>query len=191
MQERFERLEEALRFLRAAFTPGANGFEGTHYRLDEVEVLPVPTNLRIMIGGGGPRKTPTLAGRYGDEYNQFVDPPDKLAPRFDVFREAAIAAGRNPDDIVISVVFQSVMGGDEAAYRRRLEADAASRDMSPDDYAARLAGRGMPHGAPEQVRETVRRLADLGVSRLYIQLVNPLGEVDLDRLEESFAILRG
>ena len=72
-----------------------------------------------------------------------------------------------------------------------IAADAAARNISEDDYVARLEAQGAPHGTPSQVQEAIARLSELGVSRLYVQLVSPLGDIDLGRLGESFEILRG
>ena len=191
MRERFARLEEALQFLRAAFTPGAQGFTGRYYTLADVEVLPVPRGVEIMVGGGGDRKTPTLAGRYADEYNQFVDGHEALAARFEVFRAAAREAGRDPDSIRVSVVSQAIMGDDAAGYRERLAAEASLRSITVDVYEQRLERRAVLRGTPEQVRDQAAALAALGISRIYIQDVDPLGEIDTARLERAFAAVRG
>jgi alkanesulfonate monooxygenase SsuD/methylene tetrahydromethanopterin reductase-like flavin-dependent oxidoreductase (luciferase family) len=191
MQERFARFEEALQYVRAATSPGARGFDGEFYSLAEVDVLPVPGRLRIMVGGGGPRKTPTLAGRYADEYNQFGDAPDELVPRLEVFRQAATDADRDPDDIVVSVVLQAVVGRDDAEYRDRLGAAAAKRNLDPTDYEIRLTGRGMLVGTPDRAQATMAALADIGVTRTYLQFVDDLDTLDTAEMTEVVDIVRG
>ena len=105
LKERFSRLEETLAYLRAAFGRADGGFEGKHYQLADVDVLPAPTGrLPLVVGGGGARKTPTLAGKYGDELNMFARPLDELIARRDVMRAAAVEAGRDPDTIKLSLV---------------------------------------------------------------------------------------
>ena len=189
MKERFERLEEALRYLRAAFA-GAE-FEGSYYRLTHDDILPRPHSLPIIVGGGGPKKTPTLAGRYADEYNQFSTTPDELQARFDVFRKAAADAGRDPDSILVSIVTQAYVGRDQAEYREIIAAGAQRRDIAEDEFEERLRSRNVLHGTPERVADYVATLRDLGVGRLYVQVLDPLDEVDTDALADVFAIVRG
>ena len=71
LAERFDRLGETLAYLRAAFTSN-EGFGGQYYHLAPIDVLPRPTDLPIVVGGGGPKKTPTYAGRFADEIQSLV-----------------------------------------------------------------------------------------------------------------------
>jgi alkanesulfonate monooxygenase SsuD/methylene tetrahydromethanopterin reductase-like flavin-dependent oxidoreductase (luciferase family) len=191
MRERFARLEEALQFVRAALSADATGFSGDYYRLQDIDVLPTPMHLPIIVGGGGRRRTPTLAGRYADEYNQFGDAPEALAPKFDIFRGAAREAGRDPDGIVVSVVSQAYVGADEAAYRDVLGAAAAAREIEPAEFEDRLRSRNIILGTPDRAAALVDAWQALGVTRLYLQLIDPLDDIDFDALEEAFAIIRG
>ena len=59
LAERFDRLGETLAYLRAAFTSN-EGFAGRYYHLDPIDVLPRPTNLPIVVGGGGPEEDADL-----------------------------------------------------------------------------------------------------------------------------------
>ncbi len=104
--ERFDRLFETLSYLRAAFG-SSEGFEGSYYRLDPISVLPHPTNVPIVVGGSGPRKTPTFAGRFADEFNLFVTDSDTLAERIATMRAAAVEADRNPDAVKVSLSLQT------------------------------------------------------------------------------------
>ena len=81
-----------LHYLAAAFGPGQGTFEGTHYALD-ADSNPSPTGLRTVVGGSGAVKTPTLAGRFADEYNHFTAAPETIAPKIQVMRQAAEEAG--------------------------------------------------------------------------------------------------
>jgi len=62
-KERFARLEEALQYIRASFS--GQTFEGNYYRTD-AEALPQPRQVRVMVGGSGPDRTPRLAGTYAE-----------------------------------------------------------------------------------------------------------------------------
>ncbi|HEY8557366.1 MAG TPA: LLM class flavin-dependent oxidoreductase, partial [Actinomycetes bacterium] len=56
--ERFERLEETLRIVRAMFDGAEAPYDGKHYRLGATVNRPAPVRRPpIMVGGGGERKT--------------------------------------------------------------------------------------------------------------------------------------
>jgi alkanesulfonate monooxygenase SsuD/methylene tetrahydromethanopterin reductase-like flavin-dependent oxidoreductase (luciferase family) len=73
----------------------------------------------LIVGGSGPEKTPTLAGRFADEYNHFVNRPDVIAPKVERMRETAAQADRNPDAIVVSVMGPAVVAENDSPTERR------------------------------------------------------------------------
>ena len=187
--ERFARLFETLGYLRAVF--GSNqGFSGTYYHLDPIEVLPHPINLPIVVGGSGPKKTPTYAGRFADEYNMFVTDAETVGRRLDVMRTAALEAGRSPGAVRVSFAGPAVVAPNESTYRAMLEERGARRDQSADEYEAFLAERNIPHGTPDRAKASIATLAGLGVSRYYVQEYCDLADVDTESLTMTFDILR-
>lgn len=187
--ERFDRLSETLSYLRAAFRT-TGGFEGSYYRLDPIEVLPHPTNVPIVVGGSGPRRTPTLAGRFADEYNLFVTDRETLDARLGVMHAAAVAAGRDPAAVKVSLAGPAVVAADEASYRSLLAERGTRRDLSADDYEALLVERNVPHGTPGTVGTSMAALRDIGVDRYYLQEYRELVDIDTAALESTFSILR-
>lgn len=189
--ERFEKLTEALAYMRAAFDEGAAGFSGSHYSLQEVNVLPKPRGpLPIIVGGAGPRKTPTLAGRYADEYNSFVGRIDTLPDRLEVMRDAAVAAGRDPDSITVSLAGPAVVGRDRSDFADVIGERAAERDMSPTDYEAMLQERKIPHGTPEQAAASIIGYRSSSVGRYYLQEYAALTDIDTDLVGMVFDAIR-
>jgi alkanesulfonate monooxygenase SsuD/methylene tetrahydromethanopterin reductase-like flavin-dependent oxidoreductase (luciferase family) len=182
--ERFERLTEALLYLRAAFGDGHGTFDGAHYRLD-ASVEPKPTGLRLVVGGSGPRRTPTLAGIHADEYNHLSIRAEQLAPKIEVVRRSAEREGRDPDSIEITMMGQVVTGRDEADFRERLARAAASRDVEPDALLDRWTQSGVPAGPPETVAETMAGLEAVGVSRYYLQWLDLSDRDGLDATWEA------
>ncbi|MCL1594418.1 MAG: LLM class flavin-dependent oxidoreductase, partial [Actinomycetia bacterium] len=54
MKERFERLEECLAYVTAAFDPEAPGYQGTYYQLESFPLAPPPLGkIPILVGGTG------------------------------------------------------------------------------------------------------------------------------------------
>ncbi|MGH8935800.1 MAG: LLM class flavin-dependent oxidoreductase [Acidimicrobiia bacterium] len=168
--ERFERLEEALIYLRAAFGKAEGGFEGRHYRLGSSGLQPQPAGpMRLIVGGNGPRRTPRLAGAYADEYNQLTEVPAVLAERIGRARAAAERAGRDPTSLRISVAGPVVVGRDERVYGDRLAEAAAARGRRPEELEERLRRRGVPLGTAAAARRVLDDMAEAGVDRFYLQ----------------------
>jgi len=190
VRERFSRLFETLSYIRTAFS-GNEGFSGRHYDLASgFDVLPQPTNVPIIVGGTGMKKTPALAGRFADEYNMFATKPDTLERRLEVMRDAAVEVGRDPDDITISVSSPVIFADSEEAYREMLAERGARRDMTAEEYGAFLAERNIPRGTPDTLGEALDIYADLGVSRFYLHEYKALDEIDTDELAPIFNALR-
>jgi alkanesulfonate monooxygenase SsuD/methylene tetrahydromethanopterin reductase-like flavin-dependent oxidoreductase (luciferase family) len=190
-EERYARLEEALRYLRAALGKSPGAVDGHHYRLADLTVRPLPSGpLPIVVGGTGARRTPRLAGRYADEYNlTFLSAAD-LPPRIAAAQEAAAEAGRQPENLIISLMAPAVTGPDEAAFRRNLATVAAADPFGrdPGTIEARFRERGFPMGPAAEAREVMVGLADMGISRFYLQ---HLGPFEPELLEETFSALAG
>lgn len=99
--ERFERLEETLRICIQMWAPQNNGpFEGKHYQLAETLCSPQPIRRpRIVIGGGGERKTLRLVAQYGDACNLFGTSPEDVEHKLAVLRRHCDDVGRDYDQI--------------------------------------------------------------------------------------------
>lgn len=105
--ERFERLEEALRICQQMWGPDSGAFTGAHYQLAETLCVPAPLQPGgppILIGGMGEKKTLRLVARYADACNFFDAGAEVLAHKIEVLARHCDDAGRNPDDIQITVI---------------------------------------------------------------------------------------
>ena len=106
--ERFERLEEQLEIVSGLWkTPAGDrySFTGKHYELKDSPALPKPVQQPhppIVIGGGGPRRTPRLAATYAAEYNLPFAQPEAAKTQFDNVRRACEDAGRDPATLRLS-----------------------------------------------------------------------------------------
>jgi len=179
-RKRFDMLEECIAFLNAL--KNHESFEGRFYRLEKFEAAP-PFDVPIVIGGMGMSRTPRLAGRYCDEFNIFPNQAGDVVERIGVCREAAIAAGRDPNKVRLSYTFVPIAGVAEERYRLALEKEAAERKRTPDELEARLEARGIPHGPAARVRDRLSSLAAAGISRFYLQCES----TDPSELEEIVA----
>ncbi|MBI1843305.1 MAG: LLM class F420-dependent oxidoreductase [Actinobacteria bacterium] len=102
LAERFERLEETLEICLQMWSDNNGPFEGRHYRLAETVCSPAPISTprpRVLIGGGGERKTLRLVARYADACNLFASSPLEVAHKLQVLDEHCDAEGRDPAEI--------------------------------------------------------------------------------------------
>jgi alkanesulfonate monooxygenase len=103
--ERFERLEEALQICLQMWSENEGPFAGKHYSLESTLNRPQPLTRprpRIMIGGGGEKKTLRLVAKYADACNIFGGPD--AAHKLEVLREHCEREGRDYDSIEKTVM---------------------------------------------------------------------------------------
>jgi F420-dependent oxidoreductase-like protein len=110
LSQRFEMLEEAVQVCLQMWSDDDGPFDGRHYQLAETLCRPRPVSSprpRIMIGGGGERKTLRLVAQYADLCN-FFGGPEEVAHKVDVLRRHCDAVGRDPNDIEVTVGFREL-----------------------------------------------------------------------------------
>ncbi|MFN6552559.1 LLM class F420-dependent oxidoreductase [Mycolicibacterium septicum] len=175
--ERFDRLEEQLRILTGLWgTPVGEKFDfsGKHYAVVDSPALPKPTqsNLPIVIGGMGAKRTPALAAEYAAEFNVPFVPLDTLKTQFARVADAVAAAGRAADSLTYSAAFVVCAGRDEAQIAKR----AAAINREVDE----LRSNSPLVGTPAEIVDKLAPFLEAGVQRVYLQL---LDQSDLDHLE--------
>ena len=181
-RERWTRFEDALNYLQAAFAEGHANYEGPYYSLD-ADVKPKPTGTRLIIGGSGTSRTPTLAGNRADEYNFFICPPDQARAKIEVMRRAAGDRSVEP-----TVMGGALVGRTQASFEDRRAKIAAERGITPQELEERYVNNGFPVGTPDRVADSVAALEEAGVERIYVQW---LELDDLDAMKETVDIVRG
>src|SRR5512132_2727119 len=106
--ERLERLEEAVRICLQMWSDDDGPFEGRHYRLAETLCSPRPVSRprpRLIVCGGGERKTLRLAARYADESDVIARSPAEARHTLEVLRGHCEELGRAPGGITASVLY--------------------------------------------------------------------------------------
>ena len=174
--KRFGPFEEQLAVITGLWgTPAGEtfSFSGEHYTLVDSPALPKPVQspVPIIIGGSGAKKTPALAAKYAAEYNTNFTSDAGVKENVERVRVAAEQAGRDPGSLVYSVARTVAAGASEA------EASARAAHIGRDPK--QLAEEGF-YGTPQQLVDRVGALQELGVSRVYLQV---LDLADLDHLE--------
>ncbi len=94
-------LSEAIDIIRASWAGEPYSFEGTYYQVPAVQPGPRPAHpIRLWLGVVGPRAV-ALVGEKADGWSVSAPyvPPERLPELNEIIDEAALAAGRDPDQI--------------------------------------------------------------------------------------------
>jgi F420-dependent oxidoreductase-like protein len=172
--ERLARLSEQLEIVTGMWsTPlGATyDFKGTYYQVIGSPALPKPyqPRLPIIVGGKGPKRTPALAARFADEFNLPFPTFDIAQSSFVALEQACEERGRDVMEIKRSVALATVIGTDGSECERRAAVIGRELDELRTDGLA---------GTPDEIAARLEMYAELGVSRVYLQLL------DIEDLEQ-------
>jgi F420-dependent oxidoreductase-like protein len=176
--ERFDRLQEQLAIITGLWTTPLGtpfSFAGNFYQVTDSPGLPKPVQRPrppIVIGGGGPKRTPRLAATYADEFNIAFQSAETSAERFALVREACQAVGRDPASLVYSNALVVCCANDPATLRAR--AAAIGREVDE------LREHGLC-GSPAEVLDKLEQYHAIGTQRVYLQV---LDLSDLDHIRE-------
>jgi F420-dependent oxidoreductase-like protein len=175
--ERFDRLSEQLDILTGLWTTPIGGtfdYQGEHYTVVDSPALPKPVQAPhppIVIGGGGPKRTPALTAKFATEFNIAFAPLDVLKTQYERVAAAVADAGRAADSLTYSAAFVVCAGRDDADVKRR--AEAIGRDTDE------LRGNSPLAGTAAEIVDHLGPFVEAGVQRVYLQL---LDMHDLDHL---------
>lgn len=152
VRERMDRLDEALTICRAMFTQDRPSFTGTHYTIDRALNLPRPIQAggpRILVGGGGERRTLRIAAQHADITHWFGS-IDELRHKTDVLAQHCEAVGRDPSTITRTMHSPVVLVASESEAKAMEERIPAPR-------------RGLISPAtPDRAAEIMRPYIDAG-----------------------------
>ncbi len=128
LSQRYERLEETLQICFQMWSDDNGAYEGTHYQLAETLCSPQPVSTprpRVLIGGGGERKTLRLVAKYADACNIIGDSAT-VAHKVDVLRRHCDEVGRDPGEIEVTALIGVPEDADRDTILREVEALAAA-----------------------------------------------------------------
>jgi F420-dependent oxidoreductase-like protein len=106
--QRFEMLEEALQICLQMWSGKVAAYEGKHYQLAETLCQPLPVSKprpRIMIGGGGEKKTIRMVAQYADACN-FFGGPEEVSHKIEVLRGHCDNLGRDIREIEVTALLR-------------------------------------------------------------------------------------
>ncbi len=128
LSERYERLEETLQICFQMWSDDNGAYEGSHYQLAETLCSPQPVSTprpRVLIGGGGERKTLRLVAKYADACNIIGD-AETVARKVEVLRRHCDDVDRDPSEIEVTALIGVPEDADRDTILREVEALAAA-----------------------------------------------------------------
>jgi len=144
IRDRMDRLEEAVQIARLMFTEERPSFEGKHYRIERALNVPRPIQKggpRILIGGGGERRTLRILARHGDIGDWFgTANVQELKRKREVFIQHCDEVGRDPSQVMI------LLGMFLVLVESQKEANAIL-DRIPAERRAMVAALTVPQAA--------------------------------------------
>jgi len=174
IRERFDRLDESIRLMKALWSESPARFAGRYYQLDGADCLPRPPAGRppLLIGGGGEKRTLRLVAEHADEWNSTMLTPEALAHKNAVLEQHCEAVGRDPSSIRRSMMLFGMIGPQtlvDQATERLMSMFAPGQEMPLDQFRAGFASRGGIVGGTDQVVDTLGKLGDLGIEEVQFQ----------------------
>src|SRR5215472_12694902 len=180
---RLDMLETAIETMRALWQPGTKAYEGTRVSLPETTCYPRPAApVPIIVGGGGERRTLRIAARLGDGCN-LPSAVDVLDHKLAVLREHCREAGRDPEQVQVTVLDLPVIGED------REHAAALVEKLRGRTPAAAFARQHHAGTAADHIGR-YRLLAERGVATVFVSLPDLAGPQDVLRLAPVTAAFR-
>ena len=167
--ERLARLAEQFEVITGMWTTPVGStfsYSGKYYQLSEGPALPKPVQRPmppLIVGGRGPKKTPALAARFAAEWNVAFQTADAMREMVAMARAACEAIGRDPATLRSSVALATIIGESPADVNRRVSAT----NQDPE----RLKSAGL-YGTPAEIAARLAEDAALGISRVYLQLLD-------------------
>jgi alkanesulfonate monooxygenase SsuD/methylene tetrahydromethanopterin reductase-like flavin-dependent oxidoreductase (luciferase family) len=179
-EERWPRLDEAVRVLRAHLKPDAPAFEGRFY--DSTAVLePRPNRADgppIWIGSWGSDAGLRRVARLGDGWlaSAYNTSPDEMAAGRAKLYDALAAAGKDATSfpIALSTIWTYVTS-DASKAQKRLEDIAKMLNRPPDSVAPQVL-----IGPPEECAAKLRAYAAIGIQLLFLwPIADPNSQLEL------------
>ena len=173
-RERLDALETAIETMRALWAPGTKAYDGGLVSLPETTCYPRPVGpLPVFVGGSGER-TLRIAARLGDGCN-VGSSPTAVERATGIVRQTCAEAGRDPDEVALTVLDLPVVGTDRDDVWARVE-------RLRGRTAAAAYARRHHAGTAVQHRDRYRALAEQGVSTVFVAVADLERPDDLLRM---------
>lgn len=182
---RIEMMEEQFQIVRGFWNeePGWT-FAGKHYTVEDTQYAPKPVQqpgIPLIMGTIGVPRGLRTAARWSDHLNLNTVDPGATAETLRRFRDTCAAEGRDPDEVLTSVLCAVAVGADRTEADRRIAALVEIMELESAASFESERGGSWAVGTPDQAAPMIQAYADAGVDMIVLQdfLPHDLDYVDL------------
>jgi alkanesulfonate monooxygenase SsuD/methylene tetrahydromethanopterin reductase-like flavin-dependent oxidoreductase (luciferase family)/predicted kinase len=179
-RERLDLLEAGIETMRALWSPGTKEYDGERTRLPETTCYPRPvSDVPIIVGGGGERRTLRIAARLADGCNVSSD-PGVLDRKIAALHRHCDEVGRPREEVAVTVLDLPIVGVDrEQAWTtvERLRGRTSAAVFARRHHAGTVTDHATRY----------RMLADRGVSTVFLALPDLASSGDIERVAPLLA----
>ena len=189
--ERMDRLEEALKLIRAMFHEESPSFAGRYFSIKDAFNAPRPVQPGgppILVAGNGELRLLRLVAKYADLWNLSFpagDRLDVLPHKQQVLARHCEAVGRDPSELSLTYKALACVADTRSEADRLWTACREPRRMPPFDSRA-----GVFVGKPSEVAEQAAPFLEAGVSELILELPDAHNLDHVHAAAEAMALLR-
>ncbi|MFF9185625.1 TIGR03560 family F420-dependent LLM class oxidoreductase [Streptomyces misionensis] len=161
LKERFAELEDTLRIAHHMWSGDTGPYRSDRHHLERPLNSPAPLSRphpRILVGGGGERRTLPLVARYADACN-LPDGPD-LPDKLRLLRELCEKEGRDFGSLTKSVLSRLPVSGEDGSVERAVRRCAELAAQGAEYVVTSLPDVHDP-AARARLAEVAARVADL------------------------------
>jgi F420-dependent oxidoreductase-like protein len=152
--ERFDRLEEALQILDPMVKGERSTFSGKWYATESALAEPrYRERIPILIGGGGEKKTFSIAARYADHLNVMAG-FDELPGKLDALAKRCDEVGRDRSTLETSILLTVLL----------------DENIKPDQIPAERTQRLLAGGADYIAEQVQAKVLDAGIDGVIINM---------------------
>ncbi len=179
VKERIDRLEEAIQLIKLLWTEPKANYNGKYYQLKDAFSAPKPLQKPyppIFIGGDGEKKTLRYVAEYGDYMNLLFTPMNQIQSKLDALKKHCDDIGRDYDDVGKSYFNQFHVLETEEELDEHIENLSKKSNISKEEMRKKLHDPKYPGawiGLPEQLRDRIQYMTDLGFDYFNMMLPYP------------------
>ena len=176
------RANEALQILPRLWTEDGVTFTGKHFQLDNVTVYPKPLRRVPIFVGGRSDAALIRAGRFGDGYTGIWQSVERFRQAQVIAKEAAAAAGRDPEAIEFGMQFWMSVGATRDEARGWVSKGMEATYRLPFERFERYT----PFGSAVEVAEAIMPFVEAGARHINLLPV----QASPEQLVEGAAAVR-
>ena len=177
--DRFEKLEEALQIIKPMLNGEKVSFSGKHYSVTDAVNSPTPiSQIPIMIGGSGEKKTLRMVAQYANESNLSRGTAQEIPQKLDALAAHCERLGRNRAEIKVTKLVMCCVAPTMEEAQADVKALSGAKNWT--DEVMQMLPHMLIFGDPDTVGEKLQELMSTGIDGLTINL--PVNGHNTDRI---------